>query len=112
MHRLESMKRKEKALVKDLELQIDFLCGYAPQGLHWKQEYHVRKTLIDEVLSSENTPKDIREKIYRIQESLYRLQNKEKNDQPYIQYSMDKYKPKHKVLINHFQNGKSYYIEI
>ena len=104
--------RDTTALVKDLELQIDFLIAYAPQGLHWKQEYHFRKTLIDEILSSDNTPKDIREKIYRIQESLYRLQNKEKNDQPYIQESMDEYKPKHKVLVNHFQAGKSYYIEI
>ena len=88
---MSTLKREEKALVKDLELQIDFLIGYAPSGLHWKQEYHVRKTLIDEVFENENTPKEIREKIFRIQESLYKLHNQERNNQEYLQYSQNDY---------------------
>lgn len=40
------MKRKYTALIKDLELQIDYLIGYSPQGLHWKQEYHFRENLL------------------------------------------------------------------
>ena len=32
------MKLKHKALIKDMELQIDYLIGYAPGGFHWKHE--------------------------------------------------------------------------
>ena len=105
-------KRDTTALVKDLELQIDYLIGYAPSSLHWKQEYSVRKALIDETLSSETTPEEIRKKIYKIQESLYQLRNGVKNEQGYTQYSIDDYKKKHTVKVNEMGGKTSYYIEI
>ncbi len=100
------MKRKTTALIKDLELQIDFLISYAPSGNHWKQEYSIRKTLIDETLESENTPPEIREKIYAIQESLNKLRNKDKNTQEYLQGAEIEV-PEHEFPINHKTQVKS-----
>ena len=45
------MKRTTTALIKDLELQLDYLVGYKPSGAHWKQEYHIRQTWIEEALA-------------------------------------------------------------
>lgn len=83
------IENKKKALVKDLEKQIDYLVGYSPQGLHWKQEYHFREELIGEALVSDNTPEDIREKINRLLESVYTLRTDNEVDekQPYLKYS-------------------------
>ena len=100
--------RDTTALVKDLELQIDFLIGYAPQGLHWKQEYHLRKELIDETLTNENTPMEIVTKIQRIQNKLYELQNGEKNEQGYVLYSQDDYKIKRRIPVNQFGRTVDY----
>lgn len=97
---MQSRKRDTTALVKDLELQIDYLCGYAPTGNHWKQEYYIRKELIDNTLLDENTPKEIRDKIYRIQESLYKLQTKQINDQGYVKYSQNENIPESNFPIN------------
>ena len=94
--------RDTTVLVKDLELQIDFLIGYAPSGLHWKQEYHLRKQLLDETLSNENTPIEIVNKIGRIQNKLFELQNGQKNEQGYVLYSQDDYKIKRQVPISQF----------
>ena len=101
-----------KALVKDLQLQIDYLIGYSSSGNHWKQEYHIRKTLLDEVLSNENTPPNIVEKIGRIQNSIYRLQNDiQEEKQPYSQIDLEDYKIKRQVPVSHY--GKfEYYIEL
>ena len=109
---MNKLARNKTALVKDLQLQIDFLIGYSSSGNHWTQEYHIRKTLLDEVLSNENTPANIVEKIQRIQDSIYRLQNDLKeNEQPYSQIDMEDYKIKRQVPVNEF--GKfSHYIEI
>lgn len=98
------------ALVKDLELQIDYLIGYAPQGNHWKQEYHIRKELIDNTLCDENTPKEIVEKINRIQDSIYRLQNGDKHEQEYINYSTLDYIIDRPLLVNDKKNNTSYYL--
>ncbi len=101
-----------KALVKDLQLQIDYLIGYSSGGNHWKQEYYIRKTLLDETLADENTPKEIIEKIQRIQDSIYRLQNDIKEEaQPYSQIDLEDYRIKRQVPVNHY--GKfEYFIEI
>ena len=101
-----------KALVKDLQLQIDYLIGYSSSGNQWKQEYHIRKILLDETLASEETPANIVEKIGRIQDSIYRLQNDIKEEaQPYSQIDMEDYKIKRNVPVNHY--GKfEYNIEL
>lgn len=105
--------RDTTALVKDLELQIDYLCGYSPQGNHWKQEYHIRKELIDNVLLDENTPRAIRDKIYRVQEALYKLQAKQTNDQGYVKYSQDENIPESNFPINDWhEKNKSEYKEL
>ncbi len=106
------IQREQKALIKDLELQIDYLIGYAPQGNHWKQEYYIRKTLLDNALESEETPQEIKEKIWRIQNSIFELQNKDTHQQGYLDYSTDDYKKKHKVKVNDNQNNEFYEIEI
>ncbi len=106
------MKLKHKALIKDLELQIDFLCGYSPQGLHWKQEYHFRENLIGEMLSHEQTPKETRDKINSIMEKIFELKRKETGfAQPYLNYQED-YKKTHKVKVTDNQNNEFYEIEI
>ena len=97
--------RDTTALVKDLELQIDYLIGYAPSGLHWKQEYHLRKSLIDDTLLS--APLEIVEKIGRIQDSLARLVNGEKHEQKYIKESVKEYGRKHEIRVSKY--GKPYY---
>ncbi|MEK6878815.1 MAG: hypothetical protein AABY22_04370 [Nanoarchaeota archaeon] len=89
-----------KTNIKDLELQIDHLCGYAPQGLHWKQEYHVRKTLIDDTLN--NAPLEIVNKIQRLQNSIYEIQNETQHDQKYLKQSLKDYTKKHEVKVNQF----------
>lgn len=73
-----------KALIKDLEMQIDYLVGYSPQGNHWKLEFHVRDEFINAVLSEESTPPEICDKVARIQDKIYRLKNHEILDQPYF----------------------------
>lgn len=80
------IKRNQTALIKDLEKQVDFLVGYTPGSNHWKMEYHVRNTMIDETLCSDNTPPEIREKINRIQDSLWRLREGKEQEQPYLMY--------------------------
>ena len=102
------MKKETKALIKDLELQIDYLIGYCPQGLHWKKEYHFRQDLIDLVLCDKNTPQEIVDKIQRIQDSLYRLQNDIKHDQEYMYYSEMDYKITHKIKVNDYLKGQYY----
>ena len=77
------MKRNTKALIKDLELQIDYLTGYKPNGQHWKQEYWVRKKYVEETLAGDLIPQEVRNKIDRIQDAIYNLQNNNK-EQPYI----------------------------
>lgn len=99
---MKKLKRETTALVKDLELQLDYLIAYSPSGNHWKQEYHIRKTLLDNVLEDENTPKEIIEKLNKIQNKLWELQNGEKHEQGYIQYSQDDYRLKHTVIVNQF----------
>lgn len=62
-----------QATIKDLETQIDYLIGYAPTGEHWKREYYVRQSLIDNTINDESCPPEVRDKIYRLQDSIYRL---------------------------------------
>jgi hypothetical protein len=96
-----------KAQIKDLELQIDYLIGYSPSSHHWKHEYYIRQELLDQTLADENTPIEIVNKINRIQESLYNMRNKIKN-QGYMQEA--DLELKHKILVNDKQNNKTYYI--
>lgn len=106
------MQRKTKALVKDLELQIDYLVGYSNQGLHWKREYHFREKLIDLVLCDENTPPEIIEKINVIQEKLFMIRNKEAGEQPYMTYLEIVERKKHTVRVNDYKEKEPYYFEI
>ena len=78
------MTRNNTALIKDLELQIDYLVGYRPEGDNWKRESHIRSTLIGETLESTDTPDDIKKKIISIQQSLESVRNKDKHKQGYI----------------------------
>jgi hypothetical protein len=80
---------KHKALVKDLELQIDYLIGFQPLGQHWKQDYHARKELLDHVLASDDTPPEIVDKLNRILDSLDRLRSGTKHEQEYINGEAD-----------------------
>lgn len=86
-----NMKTKEKALIKDLELQIDYLISYQPQGLHWKQEYHFRKNLLESTLAASDTPPEIVEKINTILDTIFRLRNKTGHEQNYIDYTKADY---------------------
>ena len=96
--------RDTTALVKDLEKQIDFIVGYQPIGAHWKMDYHARNKMIDETLCSDNTPLEIREKINRIQDSLWRLRGKVKQDQPYLEYHEERKIPitKGGIIVDYF----------
>ncbi len=76
--------KSTKAYIKDLELQIDYLIGYAPQGLHWKKEYHFREELISNTLVSENTPQEIVDKIALIQGKIYELRENKPIYQGYL----------------------------
>src|SRR5258708_39358224 len=89
---------KTKALIKDLELQIDYLIGYVPSSNHWKKEFHIRQLLLDEVLASENTPQEIVEKIQRIQNAIYEKTNKQRgHKQPYLLLSQKEYTQKDSI---------------
>lgn len=73
-----------RALIKDLEMQIDYLVGYSPNGLHWKQEFSLRENLINSMLTDETTPPEIVDKILRVQDKLWKLKKSEILDQPYF----------------------------
>lgn len=90
-------KRNTTTLIKDLELQIDRLIGYIPSSNHWKKEYHIRETLLEEVLANENTPPEIREKIYRIQQTLFDMRNGNTHKAGYLDYIEQ---PTHDFVIN------------
>ena len=90
--------RKEKALIKDLELQIDYLIGWTPQGLHWKQEWAARQSLLDATMAGENTPPSILEKINHIQEKIWELKNKESHDQSYFKMTEEELRNAEKGL--------------
>lgn len=102
---------KTKAFLKDLELQIDYLVGYAPQGLHWKQEYHFRQELIDNTLTSDETPNEVRQKIYTIQDTIYRLQNNIKHEQIYYTQIEQHINTNHKpIKVFDWQTQETYFI--
>lgn len=107
-----NMNRKTTALIKDLELQIDYLVGYTPQGNHWKREYHLRQDMIDLALSDSQTPPEVIQKINTILESLYRIRNKNNHDQGYLKYAEFESKPTHKALVNDYLAEQQYYIEL
>ena len=67
-----------KANIKDLELQIDYLIGYTPQGLHWKQEHGARQSLLYSTLCDPSCPQEVVDKINRLLDTIYRLKT-EKN---------------------------------
>ena len=96
--------RDTTARVKDLEKQIDYLVGYSPMGNHWKTEWYQRNRLIDDTLSADETPPEIREKINRIQDSLWRLRGKVKQDQPYLEYHEERKIPitKGGIIVDYF----------
>jgi hypothetical protein len=105
--------RKTKALIKDLELQIDYLISYSPQGLHWKQEYHFRENLMSEVLESEQTPPDTITKINNIQEKIFEIKRKDApHNQDYLNHVPEEERTSHKILVNHTSQGESYILEI
>src|ERR1051326_5038967 len=78
------MTESTKAHIKDLELQIDYLCAWQPQGLHWKLEYHAREEYLNAFLADETTPQEIVDKIFRIQNKIYQLREGEPQDQSYL----------------------------
>lgn len=92
---MNKLTRKTTALIKDLELQLDYLCGYSPSGAHWKMEYHIREGMISDTLASEDTPEPIREKINRILEKLYELRNGKRTEQPYLNFTEH-----HTIIVN------------
>lgn len=92
------MKRSTTALIKDLELQLDYLIGYAPQGLHWKREYHFREELINNTLLSDSTPQETIDKIAHIQGTLHDMRQKLPKFQAYISDE-----PDHEFLINDYR---------
>ncbi len=75
---------KTKCLIKDLELQIDFLIGYKPSGLHWKQEWSYREKLIEEMRHEGNTPQEIIDKLESIQNTIIDVRDHKKQAQPYF----------------------------
>lgn len=105
-----------RCLIKDLELQIDFLCGYKPSGAHWKMEYHIRKKIIEETIASEYTPQEVVDKIARVQDQLYTLYNKDRHKQGYITYSEYEYTAKEvkhsPIKVREWRDGErvEYYI--
>lgn len=96
------MKLKEKALIKDLELQIDYLVGYSPTGEHWKKEYYIRQQLIDATLIDSQTPPEVRDKINRLQEQLWKMRNKEDHDQGYLNYAAVTEKTEKQIAIHDY----------
>lgn len=105
------MNNKEKALIKDLELQIDYLVGYCNQGCHWKREYYLRKELIDNTLTNPQTPQEVVDKINRIQNSIYCIRNKVPMNQDYVQETLEDYKQKHSIRVREM-NGQVWYFEL
>ncbi len=89
------MHNKTKALITDLEAQIDYLTGYQPSGEHWKKEYYIRQSYIENTLASESTPIDICDKIARIQQAIINLRSGKRADQSYIEETEH-----HEVIIN------------
>lgn len=103
------MKRKTTTLIKDLELQIDYLIGYTPQGLHWKQEYGLREEMIKAFKGDDTIPQELKEKLFNIQNSLYRLRNKEINDQQYLKgYEVELTTEKRKIPITYMGRDVEY----
>lgn len=78
-----------KATIQDLEQQIDYLVGYTNQGTHWKQEFHLREALIEAVLLDELVPEETKNKIYKLQDMIYRLRTKEASPQTYLEAHKD-----------------------
>lgn len=109
---MKKVPRKYKAHYKDLELQIDYLVGYVPSGNHWKYEYHIRKELIESTINDEQTPDEVRNKIFRIQDTLARMYRNEEQEQGYIYYSKQEYMPKRKVKVNDYHKSEPYYFEL
>lgn len=99
---MKKITRDTKALVKDLEMQIDRLVGYTYMGTSWKQEYHVRKQYIEETLADPSTPSEIIEKILRIQQSLYELQNNITHEQVYLDESAREYKIERPIKVTYY----------
>jgi len=105
------MKLKHKALIKDMELQIDYLIGYAPGGFHWKHEYYIRQALIDEAMTNNNVPQETKRKIDEILSTLCRMRKKDDpGSQPYLQH--EETITTHTVKVNDRQNNEFYTIEI
>lgn len=107
------MNRKHKALIKDLELQIDYLIGYAPSGNHWKQEWTIRENMIKDTLENKSTPDTIVDKILSIQTKLYELRNGIGNNQDYLQGRLEDYKPHfpHKIKVREM-NGEVWFFDL
>jgi hypothetical protein len=108
---------KVRALIQDLEKQIDYLVNYSPQGLHWKKEYHFREILISETLCSEDTPPDIIKKINTIQQQVWDLRSDLAihDRQPYLKYAEQliyEKREKRKIKVKDFANDEIYEIEI
>lgn len=101
------MKNKTKALIKDLELQIDYLISYSPQGLHWKQEYGFRETLLNNTLCDASTPQETIDKIACIQDTLHKLRTKETHEQTYL--NADNH---HQAQVNDYMHNEFYTIDL
>lgn len=110
-----------RALVKDLELQVDYLIGYSPSGLHWKQESHMRSLMIDEAVGSDYLPEEAKNKLLTILSTLVNLRNEEKQEQPYWNeksvykkrkpfYGEVDYKIDHRIKVWDAKEQKEYYI--
>lgn len=102
-----TIRRDYKAMIGDLEAQIDYLVGYTAVG-NWKQNFAYREKLIAETLDSDLIPQETRDKIIKIQDAIYKLRNGLKEDQNYLYHQS--YDIKQPILVNDNMKGKKYLI--
>lgn len=109
------MKKTIQATYKDLEMQIDFLTGYTPLGLHWKKEYYARQEYIQQFLSGD-VPQEVRDKIERIQSMLLEMRaDKKSRPQPYItpeffcdEFFYNRYNEERTIIVNDSMHNRRY----
>lgn len=110
------MKNTLKAKYKDLELQIDYLTGYTPLGLHWKKEYYARSDYISGWLQREDVPGEVKAKVERLQEVLLEMRTERTNKpQPYItpeffadEFFYNRFNEERTIVVNDRFNGRTY----
>jgi len=100
------MPKEYKALVKDLEAQIDYLVGYSGLGLHWKKEYYARQDFISAWMAEDTTPPETLDKVNRIMQKLYDLRADTRTEQAYLE--MDNQPKPRLVPVYHYGQLEGY----